>query len=28
RSIAVGLQEAVREMKRLVQNPRREPLYG
>ncbi len=28
RSIAVGLQEAVREMKRLVQNPRREPLFG
>ena len=27
-SIAVGLQEAVREMKRLVQNPRREPLFG
>ena len=22
------LQEAVREMKRLVQNPRREPLFG
>ena len=28
RSIAVGLQEAVREMKHLVQNPRREPLFG
>ncbi len=28
RSIAVGLQEAVREMKRLVQNPRRETLFG
>ncbi|MEC9028215.1 MAG: pyridoxine 5'-phosphate synthase, partial [Cyanobacteriota bacterium] len=28
RSIAVGLKEAVREMKRLVQNPRREPLFG
>ncbi|HGY5538338.1 MAG: pyridoxine 5'-phosphate synthase [Prochlorococcaceae cyanobacterium ETNP14_MAG_5] len=28
RSIAVGLQEAVREMKRLVQNPRRDPLFG
>ena len=28
RSIAVGLQEAVREMKRLVENPRREPLFG
>ena len=28
RSIVVGLQEAVREMKRLVQNPRRDPLFG
>ena len=27
RSIAVGLQEAVREMKGLVQNPRKEPLF-
>ena len=28
RALAVGLQEAVREMKRLVQNPRHEPLFG
>ena len=28
RSIAVGLKEAVREMKYLVQNPRQEPLFG
>jgi pyridoxine 5-phosphate synthase len=24
----VGLEEAVRQMKALVQNPRREPLFG
>jgi pyridoxine 5-phosphate synthase len=24
----VGLQQAVSEMKALVQNPRREPLFG
>jgi pyridoxine 5-phosphate synthase len=28
RSLAVGLTEAVREMRALVQNPRREPLFG
>ena len=28
RSLVVGLEAAVREMKRLVQNPRREPLFG
>ncbi len=28
RSISVGLTEAVREMKNLVQNPRKEPLFG
>jgi len=28
RALAVGLQSAVSEMKRLVQNPRREPLFG
>lgn len=28
RALAVGLQKAVREMKSLVQNPRREPLFG
>ena len=28
RSLAVGLQQAVREMRSLVQNPRREPLFG
>jgi pyridoxine 5-phosphate synthase len=28
RALAVGLAEAVREMKALVQNPRREPLFG
>jgi pyridoxine 5-phosphate synthase len=28
RALAVGLQEAVREMKALVQNPRRDPLFG
>jgi pyridoxine 5-phosphate synthase len=24
----VGLEQAVREMKALVQNPRRDPLFG
>ena len=28
RALAVGLQAAVREMKTLVQNPRRDPLFG
>jgi len=28
RALAIGLQAAVSEMKRLVQNPRREPLFG
>jgi pyridoxine 5-phosphate synthase len=28
RALAVGLQEAVREMRALVQNPRRDPLFG
>ena len=28
RSIAIGLKEAVREMKKLIQNPRQEPLFG
>ena len=28
RSVAVGLQQAVREMKALIQNPRRDPLFG
>ena len=28
RSLAVGLQQAVREMRALIQNPRREPLFG
>ena len=28
RALAVGLTEAVREMKRLVTSPRREPLFG
>ncbi len=28
RSIAVGLKEAVREMKNLIQRPRKEPLFG
>jgi len=28
RALAVGLQQAVREMKALVQNPRRDPLFG
>jgi pyridoxine 5-phosphate synthase len=28
RALAVGLEEAVRQMKALVQNPRREPLFG
>ena len=28
RALAVGLQQAVSEMKALVQNPRREPLFG
>ena len=28
RSIAVGLKEAVREMKDLVKNPRQEPIFG
>ena len=28
RAVAVGLQQAVREMKALVQNPRQEPLFG
>ena len=28
RALAVGLQQAVREMKALVQNPRLDPLFG
>ena len=28
RSLAVGLEQAVRQMKALVQNPRRDPLFG
>jgi pyridoxine 5-phosphate synthase len=28
RAVAVGLQQAVREMKALIQNPRRDPLFG
>ena len=28
RALAVGLQQAVREMRNLVQNPRHEPLFG
>ncbi len=28
RAISVGLQEAVRQMRALVQNPRRDPLFG
>ncbi len=28
RALAIGLQEAVREMKCLIQNPRLEPLFG
>ncbi len=28
RSIAVGLKEAVREMKNLINNPRQDPLFG
>jgi pyridoxine 5-phosphate synthase len=28
RALAVGLQQAVRQMKALVQNPRRDPLFG
>ena len=28
RSVAVGLQQAVREMKALIQNPRKDPLFG
>jgi pyridoxine 5-phosphate synthase len=28
RALAVGLEEAVRQMRVLVQNPRREPLFG
>ena len=28
RALAVGLQQAVREMRHLVENPRREPLFG
>jgi pyridoxine 5-phosphate synthase len=28
RSLAVGLEQAVREMRALIQNPRREPLFG
>ena len=28
RALSVGLQDAVREMKSLVQNPRRDPLFG
>ena len=28
RSVAVGLQQAVRDMKVLVQNPRLDPLFG
>ena len=28
RALAVGLQAAVREMGALIQNPRRDPLFG
>ena len=28
RALAVGLETAVRQMKALIQNPRREPLFG
>jgi pyridoxine 5-phosphate synthase len=28
RALAVGLEAAVRQMKALVQNPRRDPLFG
>ncbi|MFM7311708.1 MAG: pyridoxine 5'-phosphate synthase, partial [Cyanobium sp.] len=28
RALAVGLEQAVRQMKALIQNPRREPLFG
>ena len=28
RAVVVGLQQAVREMKALIQNPRRDPLFG
>ena len=28
RALAVGLEQAVREMRALIQNPRREPLFG
>ncbi|MCX5948380.1 MAG: pyridoxine 5'-phosphate synthase, partial [Cyanobacteria bacterium] len=28
RALAVGLETAVRQMKALVQNPRRDPLFG
>jgi pyridoxine 5-phosphate synthase len=28
RALAVGLEEAVRQMKALVQNPRHDPLFG
>jgi pyridoxine 5-phosphate synthase len=28
RAVAVGLEQAVREMRALVQNPRRDPLFG
>jgi pyridoxine 5-phosphate synthase len=28
RALAVGLQQAVSEMKALIQNPRRDPLFG
>ena len=28
RALAVGLQNAVSEMRRLIENPRRDPLFG
>jgi pyridoxine 5-phosphate synthase len=28
RALAVGLETAVRQMKALIQNPRRDPLFG
>jgi pyridoxine 5-phosphate synthase len=28
RALAVGLEAAVRQMKALIQNPRRDPLFG
>jgi pyridoxine 5-phosphate synthase len=28
RALAVGLETAVRQMKVLIQNPRRDPLFG